>query len=43
MPGSFQIMLDIEEQANEKFNAILKEIQAGKITLEEVKRNRGLL
>jgi hypothetical protein len=35
-------MIFIEQKANEKFNSILNDIAAGKTTLEEVKRKRGI-
>ena len=43
MPKSLQLMLEIEERAQKKFNQILSDIQDGKTTLEEVKKQRGLL
>ena len=43
MLKSFQMMLEIEERAQKKFTQILSDIQAGKTTLDEVKKQRGLL
>lgn len=43
LPKSFQLMIEIETQAQEKVNAILKDIQTGKTTLKEVKCARGIV
>ncbi|MHC1756193.1 MAG: hypothetical protein AB9861_12310 [Methanosarcina sp.] len=43
MPKSLQLMIEIEERAQLKFNQILIDILEGRTTLEEVKRQRGLL
>jgi Ca2+-binding EF-hand superfamily protein len=43
LPKSFQLMVEIEKQAQEKVNAILRDVAEGKITLEEVKRLRGIV
>ena len=42
MPRSLQIMISIEEQAQAAVNEMLRDIEAGKTTLEAVKRSRGL-
>nr|WP_321497738.1 hypothetical protein [uncultured Methanolobus sp.] len=42
LPRSLQLMIFIEEKANDGVNAILNEIAAGKTTLEDVKRKRGI-
>lgn len=36
-------MLKIETLAQERLKRIIEDVQAGKITLEEVKRQRGLI
>ena len=42
MPRSLQMMISIEEQAQAAVNEMLKDIEAGKTTLEAVKCSRGL-
>ena len=42
MPQSFQIMIQIQQEAEAEFKAIVSDIEAGKTTLAEVKRTRGL-
>ena len=42
MPESFQLMIQIQQEAEAEFNAIVAEIKAGKTTLAEIKRMRGL-
>lgn len=43
MPQSFQLMFKIDEIANEKLDEILKPVRCGKMTLQELKRSRGLI
>ncbi|KXS43913.1 MAG: hypothetical protein AWU59_840 [Methanolobus sp. T82-4] len=43
IPRSFQMMLEIEEQADATFKQILEDIESGKTTLEQVMKERGLL
>ncbi len=43
MPQSFQMMFRIDELANEKLDELLEPVRCGKITLEELKRSRGLV
>ncbi|TQD23797.1 hypothetical protein [Methanolobus vulcani] len=43
MPQSFQLMLRIEKLANEKLDDLLEPVRRGEMTLEELKRSRGLL
>ena len=43
LPKSLQLMVEIERQAQAKFNEIMAAIERGETTLEEVKRRRGLL
>ncbi|MCK5504986.1 MAG: hypothetical protein KAJ10_07470 [Thermodesulfovibrionia bacterium] len=42
MPESFQLMIKIQQEAEKEFNLIVKDIEAGKTTLEAVKVARGL-
>lgn len=42
MPESFQMMIQIQQEAEAEFKAIVSDIESGKTTLEEVKRARGL-
>lgn len=42
MPQSFQLMIKIQQEAETEFKAIVSDIEAGKTTLAEVKRARGL-
>lgn len=42
LPKSFQLMIKVEEKAKVKFNQIMKDIQEGKTTMDEVKRNWNL-
>jgi hypothetical protein len=42
LPKSFQLMMEIENRANAKLRLILKDIEEGKTTLEEVKKKRGI-
>ena len=42
MPESFQLMIKIQQEAEKEFNLIVKDIEAGKTTLEAVKAARGL-
>ncbi|MCK4252680.1 hypothetical protein KAX97_14630 [candidate division WOR-3 bacterium] len=42
MPQSFQLMIKIQQEAEAEFKAIVSDIEAGKTTLAEVKRARGL-
>ncbi|SDG34583.1 hypothetical protein SAMN04488589_2763 [Methanolobus vulcani] len=43
MPQSFQLMFRIDELANEKLDELLEPVRRGEMTLEELKRSRGLL
>lgn len=43
IPKTFELMLKIETLAQERLKRIIEDVQAGKITLEEVKRQRGLI
>ena len=43
LPSSFQMMIEIQEEAQEKVKQILADIKAGRTTLEAVKRSRGLI
>ena len=43
MPESFQLMIKIQQEAEQEFNAIVADIKAGRTTLEDVKRSRGLI
>ena len=43
MPESFQLMIKIQQEAEKEFNLIIKNIEAGRTTLEAVKRERGLI
>lgn len=43
MSQSFQLMIKIQQEAEAEFNTIVADIEAGKITLETVKRSRGLI
>ena len=43
MPQSFQLMLKIDELAQEKLNELLEPVRRGEITLEDLKRSRGLM
>lgn len=43
MPQSFQLMIQIQQEAEAEFSAIVKDIRAGKITLHEVKKARGMI
>jgi len=43
LPRSFQLILEVEQRAELKFEQILADIQTGKTTLEQVMRERGLL
>lgn len=43
LPGSFQLMIKIQQEAEQEFNAIVADIKAGMTTLEDVKRSRGLI
>ncbi|MBP1908282.1 hypothetical protein [Methanolobus bombayensis] len=42
LPKSLQLMVEIEDRANAKLRLILKDIEEGKTTLEEVKKKRGI-
>jgi hypothetical protein len=42
LPRAFQLMAEIENKANAKLRLILKDIEEGKTTLEEVKKKRGI-
>jgi hypothetical protein len=43
MPQSFQLMFKIDELANGKLDELLDPVRRGEITLEELKRSKGLL
>lgn len=43
MPQSFQLWFKIDELANEKLDELLEPVRRGEMTLEELKRSRGLL
>ncbi|MDA0524221.1 hypothetical protein [Methanococcoides alaskense] len=43
MPKSFQLVKKIEQKAQSQFNEIMKDIKDGKISLEDVKKKRGLV
>lgn len=43
MPQSFQLMFRIEKLANEKLDELLEPVRSGEMTLEELKKSRGLL
>lgn len=43
MPESFQLMIKIQQEAEREFDAIVADIKAGRTTLEDVKRSRGLI
>jgi hypothetical protein len=43
LPRATQLMIFIEQKANEEFNSILNDIADGKTTLEEVKKKRGII
>lgn len=42
MPESFQTMIRIQQAAEAEYESILKDIESGKITLEEVLHMRGI-
>lgn len=43
MPESFQLMMKIQQEAEQEFNAIVADIKAGRTTLEAVKTERGII
>ncbi|MCD4822772.1 MAG: hypothetical protein K8R11_12115 [Methanococcoides sp.] len=43
LPKSHQLMLRIDKEAEAKVTEILESIKKGETTLEEVKRQRGIL
>ncbi|WP_048179936.1 hypothetical protein [Methanosarcina sp. MTP4] len=43
MPKTFRLYFEIERRAQEKYQQILADVAAGKTTLEEERRKRGIL
>lgn len=43
MPQAFQLMYKIDEIADEKLNELLEPVRCGEMTLEELKKSRGLV
>lgn len=43
LPKSHQLMLKIDELAQEKLNELLEPVRRGEMTLEDLKRSRGLM
>ncbi len=43
MPKSFQLFYEIQQEAVAEVKQILEDVEAGKTTLEEEKRKRGII